>query len=80
MLAYRHGCVPEVIEDGRSGFIVDGPDAAARAIACLDRFDRGSCRTAFEERFTAARMADDYVRIYADIAARHTSEPLARAI
>jgi glycosyltransferase involved in cell wall biosynthesis len=80
VIAYGHGSVPEVIEHGRSGFIVDGPEQAARAIACLDRFDRSGCRAAFEERFTASRMANDYVRIYADLAARHASEPLARAI
>ncbi|RLT27924.1 MAG: glycosyltransferase family 4 protein [Chloroflexi bacterium] len=66
-IAYRAGSVPEVIEDGRSGFVVRGVDEAVAALDRLGTFDRQACRAAFDERFTVERMAADYVRIYADL-------------
>ena len=64
VIAWRQGSVPEVIEEGRSGFIVHSIEAAVSALQRLDEIDRRECRRAFEERFTAARMADDYVAAY----------------
>jgi glycosyltransferase involved in cell wall biosynthesis len=64
VIAFRRGSVPEVIEDGVSGFIVDSEEEAIAAINRLDRLDRGVVRGAFERRFTARRMAEDYVRHY----------------
>jgi len=64
VIAYRAGSVPEVVTDGVSGFIVDDLDAAVAAVRRLDELDRAAVRAAFEERFTAARMARDYLRIY----------------
>jgi glycosyltransferase involved in cell wall biosynthesis len=70
VVAFRRGSVPEVIEDGVTGYIVDDVEGAVRALERLDRLDRGRCRAEFEKRFTARRMAEDYVAVYRKIAAR----------
>lgn len=64
VIAYHHGSVPEVIESGVNGFIVDGLEAAVKAVEQAASLDRRSCREAFERHFTVDRMASDYVRIY----------------
>jgi glycosyltransferase involved in cell wall biosynthesis len=64
VIAYRRASVPEVIEDGRTGFIVDDLAGAVAAAAKLDRLDRHTVRAGFERRFTAERMAKDYVAAY----------------
>ncbi|MBW5440797.1 glycosyltransferase family 4 protein [Bradyrhizobium canariense] len=64
VIAYRAGSVPEVVEDGVTGFIVDSEEEAIRALNNLDRIDRRKVRTRFEQRFTAERMAREYERHY----------------
>jgi glycosyltransferase involved in cell wall biosynthesis len=64
VLAWPGGSVPELLEPGRTGWIVDSIDAAVEALGEVDAIDRRACRAAFEARFTAARMARDYVRVY----------------
>jgi glycosyltransferase involved in cell wall biosynthesis len=64
VIAWRNGSVPEVIEHGRSGYIVDSIDTAVAAVHALDRIDRTACRDAFAQRFAAERMAQDYVDVY----------------
>ncbi len=64
VVAWRRGSVPEVVEHGISGFIVDDMDGAVAAIGNLDRLDRRQVRARFEERFTAEAMARNYVRLY----------------
>jgi glycosyltransferase involved in cell wall biosynthesis len=64
VIAWRHGSVPEVMKDGVTGFIVEDLDEAVQAIEKLASFDRRKCRQVFERRFTADRMASDYVSIY----------------
>jgi glycosyltransferase involved in cell wall biosynthesis len=64
VIAFRRGSVPEVIEDGVSGFIVDDLDAAVHACERVVSVNRAGCRAAFERRFSARRMAEDYVRAY----------------
>jgi glycosyltransferase involved in cell wall biosynthesis len=64
VIALRRGSVPEVIEDGVSGVIVDSEEQAVEAIKRLGELDRRAVRAAFERRFTARRMAEDYVRHY----------------
>ncbi len=64
VVAYRCGSVPEVIEEGVTGYVVENQAAAIEAAARVHRLDRGACREAFERRFGADRMAMDYVRIY----------------
>ncbi|MGE0229386.1 MAG: glycosyltransferase family 4 protein [Dehalococcoidia bacterium] len=69
VVAYRSGAVPEVIEQGVSGFIVDNIEDAVRAAAAACALDRSRARRAFEERFTARRMALDYLRVYREVIA-----------
>ncbi len=64
VIAWRCGSVPEVIDDGVTGFIVDSLEQAARAVGRVPALSRRRCRQVFEERFTAARMTRDYVRLY----------------
>ena len=67
VVAYRRGSVPEVIEDGVTGFVVSSLPEAVEAVKRVEDLDRRACRRSFEERFTAARMAADYARLYGDI-------------
>jgi glycosyltransferase involved in cell wall biosynthesis len=66
VIAYRCGAVPEIIEDGVTGFVLDVGDAAGAAAAVGEavRLDRRRIRQVFEQRFAAGRMAADYVCIY----------------
>jgi glycosyltransferase involved in cell wall biosynthesis len=64
VIAYPRGSVPEVIEDGVTGFLVDSVDAAAAAVDRAATLDRARVRAAFERRFTARRMAEDYLEVY----------------
>jgi glycosyltransferase involved in cell wall biosynthesis len=67
VIALRNGSVPEVVDDGITGFIVRDDAAAASAAEQLHLLDRTLIRTTFEQRFTARRMAEDYLRIYQDL-------------
>jgi glycosyltransferase involved in cell wall biosynthesis len=64
VIATNRGAVPEVIEDGRSGIIVEDYRAMADAIERADALDPLECRRYVEERFSPERMVDDYVRAY----------------
>jgi glycosyltransferase involved in cell wall biosynthesis len=64
VVAWREGAVPEVIEEGISGHVVDSVDAAVAAVGNLPSFDRSVVRQAFERRFTAERMAEGYLEVY----------------
>jgi len=64
VIAYRQGSVDEVMEDGRSGFVVSTLEEAVQAVHRVADLDRAECRRVFERRFTAAQMASDYLRVY----------------
>lgn len=64
VIANRRGSMPELIEDGVTGFLVDSPEQAPAAIERAGEIDRRACRRAVEERFSVDRMADDYVALY----------------
>lgn len=64
VIAYPLGSVPEIIEPGISGFLVQNVDQAIDAIKNLSAIDRQKCRKAFECRFSDRRMAHDYLTIY----------------
>jgi glycosyltransferase involved in cell wall biosynthesis len=64
IIAYRHGSVPEVMEEGQTGFIVESLEDAVDAVERVPTLSRRRCRQVFEERFSAARMARDYLSIY----------------
>lgn len=65
VIAYGRGSVPEIIDHGVSGFIVSNQDEAAAAVDEVASLDRRAVRAVFERRFTAERMARDYVSLYA---------------
>ncbi len=80
VIAFRQGSVDEVMEEGRSGFVVSGIDEAVDAVARAATLDRADCRAVFERRFTAERMATDYLQVYQDVIAkrrRHARAPAA---
>src|SRR5262245_65125739 len=64
VIAFGRGSVPEVIDDGVTGFIVDDIEESLQALDKVLYFDRQRCRRVFEERFSVARMAGDYLKIY----------------
>lgn len=68
VVAFGHGSVPEVLEDGVSGYIVRDMPSAIEAARRAPHLSRERIRRAFEQRFTARRMALDYVRLYQEVA------------
>jgi glycosyltransferase involved in cell wall biosynthesis len=75
VIAWPGGSVPEVIDDGVTGVIVGSVDDAVAAVGRVARFDRRAVRARFDRRFTADRMAADYVGVYAQlISARRRTE------
>jgi glycosyltransferase involved in cell wall biosynthesis len=64
VIAYNRGSVPEIIDDGKTGFIVEDEISAVADVGRLGELDRQAIRTHFETRFTARRMALDYVNTY----------------
>jgi glycosyltransferase involved in cell wall biosynthesis len=70
--------VPEVVEDGLTGFIVEDELGAIGAVQRLAEIDRGRVRKRFEERFTARRMAQDYLAVYRSL--QDSSAPRLRVV
>ena len=68
VVAFRGGSVDEVIEDGVTGFVVDNLDQAIDATRRAHTLDRRACRAAFSRRFSDAKMASAYVRLYRQLA------------
>ena len=64
VLAYNCGSVPEVLDEGITGFGVNSLREAVAAVSRLSSLDRRKCRDAFERKFSVQRMADDYLTIY----------------
>jgi glycosyltransferase involved in cell wall biosynthesis len=64
VIAFGRGSIPEVIDEGESGFIVEDLDEAVRAVEKIQTLSRRGCRDLFERRFSASRMAHDYVKVY----------------
>lgn len=75
-IAWKMGSTSEVIEHGRSGYLVDSVDQAIEAVHRLDQLPRAGVRACFEERFTARRMAQDYMALFQRAAsAGHARKP-----
>jgi glycosyltransferase involved in cell wall biosynthesis len=70
VIAYRGGAVPEVMEQGHTGFIVEGLEDAVEAVRRVPELSRKRCREVFEKRFTATRMARDYVQVFERLISR----------
>jgi glycosyltransferase involved in cell wall biosynthesis len=64
VIAYNRGSAPEIIDEGLTGFIVEDEISAVAAVGRLANLDRAAVRTQFEKRFTARRMALDYLAAY----------------
>jgi glycosyltransferase involved in cell wall biosynthesis len=64
VIAYRRGSVPEVLEDGVTGYIVDSVEEAVQAVPRALALSRRRCRQVFDTRFSAYRMAQEYLRLY----------------
>src|SRR6201994_4480684 len=78
VIAYNRGSVPEIIEDGLTGFIVEDEISAVAAVDRLGGLDRGAIRKQFETRFTARRMALDYLEAYRSLT--EEAEPRIRPV
>ncbi|HEY4660645.1 MAG TPA: glycosyltransferase family 4 protein [Terriglobales bacterium] len=70
VIAYPFGSVPEVVEDGISGYLVSDIPAAVKAVKEIGKIDRKKVRKHFENNFTADRMALDYLKIYERMVSR----------
>jgi glycosyltransferase involved in cell wall biosynthesis len=70
VIAFNLGSVPEVIDDGLTGIIVDDMDAAVAAVGRLHMLSRPKIRAQFEARFTAQQMAENYLTLYRSMAVR----------
>ena len=68
VIAWNNGSVPEVIDPGVTGFVVETIEEASVAVDKAISLDRRRIRSAFDQRFTADRMARDYVRLYRNLA------------
>jgi glycosyltransferase involved in cell wall biosynthesis len=73
VIAFPRGSVPEVMADGVTGFVVEGVDEAVQAVGRAGGLDRAACRRVFEERFSARRMALDYLAVYRRLAGRRAA-------
>ena len=67
VIAFNRGSMPELIDPGVSGFLVDSVDAAVDAIGRIGEIDRTACRAAVSARFTVDRMADRYLSLYRSV-------------
>lgn len=80
VIAFRCGSVPEVMEDGVTGFIVDDIDQAVAAVEKVPGIDRRVCRQIFERRFSAEKMARQYLEVYRRIIRANQSMQLKLAV
>ncbi|HJP97131.1 MAG TPA: glycosyltransferase, partial [Rhodanobacteraceae bacterium] len=76
VIAYRSGALPELIEHGVAGFMVDDVDGMAKAIARVDEIDPRACIRVARERCQLARMLDAYLALYARLIGREAAAPL----
>ena len=74
VIAFRRGSVPELLEDGVDSFVVEDVPGALHAVQRLPELSRARCRAAFERRFTAERMAREYVAHYERLLAPSTAD------
>lgn len=67
VVAFNKGSMPELIENGKNGFLVETVDEAVLAIGKISEIDRQCCRDIVEKRFSVERMVDDYIKVYQQI-------------
>ena len=74
VIAYRGGAVPEVMDQGHTGYVVEALDDAIQTVRRVPELSRKRCREVFEKRFTAARMARDYVQVFKRLIERNDAK------
>jgi len=71
VISFKNGAAPEIIEDGKSGFLVDNIDAMAEKIKEINRIDRSYCRQTIEKYFSVDKMVEGYEEVYKQLTANH---------
>jgi glycosyltransferase involved in cell wall biosynthesis len=71
VIAFRSGALPEIVEQGRTGFIVDGVEEMAQAMSDVDGLDPNCCRRAARVRFSAQSMTTEYLGLYERLIGNH---------
>jgi glycosyltransferase involved in cell wall biosynthesis len=70
VLAYAEGAAPEIVEEGKTGFLCDNEEELAQAISKVDQIDRNACRAAVEGYFSAERMVAEHIELFEEVLAR----------
>lgn len=76
VIAYRCGAVSEIVEDGRTGFLVDSVEEMAEALGRVQQLSPQACRQSAQRRFSEQRMIERYFELYAAVARRQPAEAL----
>jgi len=76
VIAFRRGSVPEIVDESVTGFIVDNEEEAVAAITRIPELGRRLARATVERRFSARRMAEDYLRFYEKLLQEEPREAL----
>src|ERR1700730_11143942 len=79
-IAFNRGSVPEVMQEGLTGFIVEDMDQAVAAIEKISTIERTACRNVFEKRFTVARMAEEYIDVFQSMVTDNAPPPCSQVI
>jgi glycosyltransferase involved in cell wall biosynthesis len=80
VIAFNRGAVPEIVEDGVTGFIVEDEFGAAEAVGKVGQLSRRAIRRRFEQRFTSRRMAEEYVSLYRSLIEVESLRPRLRSV
>ena len=72
VVASDRGAAPEIVEDGRVGFVCNDPETLVEALAKVDSIDRSYCRSHVARRFSVSRMVDEHVALYEEILSKTT--------
>ena len=75
VIAFERGSMPEIVDDGLTGFLVSDVAEAVAVVDAAAGIDRAACRGVALERFSADRMVDDYLRVYDAVIAGNDSGP-----
>jgi len=71
VIAFKGGSVMEILDHGSTGFVVDSEEEAIQAVERIETISRARCRHTFERRFSATRMAHEYVSVYRSVRSEH---------
>lgn len=74
VVAFNKGSMPELIDSGKNGFIVENVKEAIEALGKISKIDRQCCRDTVEKRFSVERMVDDYIKVYEQIINKNKQE------